>query len=904
MATIREILQRRRDAKAEKERQEANKQAAKNKTTFQQVKVGSGGGTYYAGSGTYVDSSGQGYSVASVPSGASVSFSKDPNLSSGGRVVTTKSNISTINSTNQQLEAQRQAEANKQAELIRQAELQKAIQQKNLQRIAEINKQARDKLREEGLRVARLSEDALRVARRGADIVSGGRITQKDLTKRQTEINRDIELFNERFSGELSESELQRAKAEKERIEKGQKKLTQDLKDFEKSPLKIAGDIVYGKSTIDIKTTPKQINRAKKDLKNSEKKLAEAKTNVGKFFWSRRVEEAKETLELLNLGKARVGAYDPLPITPAAGVSAIGKISKIKFIGSQKINPNGKLITDLAFISDKGKTLGFARGVTLSKGKGGLTITKGLLGRPGFVLRTGKLKLTSQRLFTTVDKSYSKKLPFKLIKEVELLNNAKRTGKTVKITENIKKLIQTSVGKNIVIKGGKLSPKIGKSPKIISQDNFAAISSITKKGDWSRIVGGSITSKGAKAEFLGFIKGENTLSSTGSTVLKLQRQKALNKVVGAASSALAKVESSAKLSKLTKAEKIAAASKLISEGLSTAKSLVNRLTSPKTMTTTQITTIPQVRQIVNPKIIDVKPIPSPKPIPPKVIQKTNTTTVDKTLQNLSTSQQIVQQNITDLKNSSKLAMTTVQKQQITQQIAQQQLYSQALARAQRQLQQLKTQITPRTPLFKLAINPRLIIPPLFKKKKKGFSKIKTKSFLGYSVYVKSKNRFIKLKSNLTKDAARDYLAYALDNRLYRTGYVKAEGKTKKQTMIPTISKGYFSKASKKLRPYKIKSKTKIPIKGYIEKRKYILDTLGEKKQIQTKRKLTPTKRKELLERLKRAREARAKLNNRKVNKLKNTQTTKRKITPSKRRELLKRLEKARRVRMNNLKKKK
>ena len=44
----------------------------------------SSGGTYYTGSGTYVDSSGQGQSTANIPSGSSVSFSTDPNIPSSG----------------------------------------------------------------------------------------------------------------------------------------------------------------------------------------------------------------------------------------------------------------------------------------------------------------------------------------------------------------------------------------------------------------------------------------------------------------------------------------------------------------------------------------------------------------------------------------------------------------------------------------------------------------------------------------------------------------------------------------------------------------------------------------------------------------------------------------------------
>jgi len=61
-----------------------NTKASKTKPTSKKSIKKSSGGTYYAGSGTYVSSSGQGMSTKNIPSGAKVVFTRDPSLKKSG----------------------------------------------------------------------------------------------------------------------------------------------------------------------------------------------------------------------------------------------------------------------------------------------------------------------------------------------------------------------------------------------------------------------------------------------------------------------------------------------------------------------------------------------------------------------------------------------------------------------------------------------------------------------------------------------------------------------------------------------------------------------------------------------------------------------------------------------------
>lgn len=151
-------------------------------------------------------------------------------------------------------------------------------------------------------------------------------------------------------------------------------------------------------------------------------------------------------------------------------------------------------------------------------------------------------------------------------------------------------------------------------------------------------------------------------------------------------------------------------------------------------------------------------------------------------------------------------------------------------------------------------------------------------------YVKEKIRgkVIRLTPKpLTLKDAKDFLAYRIDNRLSRSGWFEPLGKAKVVVVPPKNIQGYFRRNTRKFRPYKIRLGKRKDIRmGYIEKRKYIRDTPGEKAQLR-RNKLRRISRKSIVRKPVR----------RKV---------KRKITPKQRRILIQRLKKARAVRMRNL----
>jgi len=143
--------------------------------------------------------------------------------------------------------------------------------------------------------------------------------------------------------------------------------------------------------------------------------------------------------------------------------------------------------------------------------------------------------------------------------------------------------------------------------------------------------------------------------------------------------------------------------------------------------------------------------------------------------------------------------------------------------------------------------------PKVKGRLKRFSKrtLKKKEDV-YYVVVKYKGRKRKLfPKPLTLKDAKDFLAYKVDNGLERTAWFEPIGKEKKVVRLPKSIKGYFSKNKKKLRPFRIRrGKKKEIIRGYIEKRKYALDTKREKEQLKRAKKRKPKKKKKIFKRKK------------------------------------------------------
>lgn len=141
---------------------------------------------------------------------------------------------------------------------------------------------------------------------------------------------------------------------------------------------------------------------------------------------------------------------------------------------------------------------------------------------------------------------------------------------------------------------------------------------------------------------------------------------------------------------------------------------------------------------------------------------------------------------------------------------------------------------PRVPPPKRPPKPPIVAFKIKKRKIKG-------RIIGYDVFGKRKTirgkktkrgAFIKLNTKpLSKKAARDRGAFAIDHTVARTFKIKRIGRRKALGKITKRERGHFKKARKKFRKFKIRKGVKKPIVNkFIERRgKAVIDTRGEKR---------------------------------------------------------------------------
>jgi len=213
-----------------------------------------------------------------------------------------------------------------------------------------------------------------------------------------------------------------------------------------------------------------------------------------------------------------------------------------------------------------------------------------------------------------------------------------------------------------------------------------------------------------------------------------------------------------------------------------------------------------------------------------------------------------------------------------------------------------------------AVGKRVLVPKNFS------SKTLPRKVNTYYVVEKIRGKYKKLYPKpLTAGDARDFAVYSIDNRLSKTAFLIPLGKAKKVIRPPKNIQGYYSKNSRKVRPYRIRYGAKKQlVNGYIEKRKYFQDTRGERlaaarlrapsgKRVikrQVKRRISTQQRKQMLRNLAKARARTSRGTSRRtpqrVMRRPVRQMRSRSISGSQRQELLRRLAKARAVRMRNL----
>lgn len=116
--------------------------------------------------------------------------------------------------------------------------------------------------------------------------------------------------------------------------------------------------------------------------------------------------------------------------------------------------------------------------------------------------------------------------------------------------------------------------------------------------------------------------------------------------------------------------------------------------------------------------------------------------------------------------------------------------------------------------------------------RKQLQKLQKKGYkMGYNVYGKSGNKYIKInKKPLSKLDAVSKGTYVIDRTTSRTLKVEPIGLYKSLGYLSKKEKSYASRNKQKFREYKIRSGRILKLKQkYIEKRKYLIDSRGEKK---------------------------------------------------------------------------
>jgi len=401
---------------------------------------------------------------------------------------------------------------------------------------------------------------------------------------------------------------------------------------------------------------------------------------------------------------------------------------------------------------------------------------------------------------------------------------------------------------------------------------------------------------------------------------------------------------SAAIAKTERTQAFATRTKLL---VATAASLSKTVPTVSGIKSTKTTLIK--KNIVAPKqsITKLSMQKKTKTIPTqKSITRTKSSSRSKSASNLKTKQvsKTKQKTRQATKTKQKTRQATKTKQKtITKQKAKQ-LQKQKAKQLQRQLQKQKQLLKQKQISTRISIPTKLGSPKLFPyiKLPKGFTQKKlARAQPTYYVITRKKGKIVKLypKPLVMKDA-RDFLAYSIDNNLTKSAWFVPLGKKKNIIKPPKNIVGYYSKVSKKLRPYKIRQgKKKALLNGYIEKRKYFGDTAGEKRQLKSarkkargvrrttlkrrvvkrrpitkrkivRRKMTPAQRKVMLRNLKKARVKKGgskvsapRRNTPRTRPTASKTTIKKRISPKQRRLLLLRLKKARMVRMRNLKRK-
>jgi len=577
------------------------------------------------------------------------------------------------------------------------------------------------------------------------EFVTAGGVTASELEKEQIKLNEKVEKFNEKYGGGKELSQKEYDKAQKEAV-----KLEAEQREIDDKKEKATGTFGYKVSAFTFGT----FGRGQLDP------LIDPKT--------------KEPVRVLT---------GDVPIIPAL---SLGKITDLKFLGTQKTTKAGDIATDLLFTTDK--RIGYAKGVSRKEDDIISSIVLGRSGREGFQFPTGDKKIKNIQTFLGTGEAKQKATQgLKSVYEID------KSLLEVTTTDELEFIKNIGFVETITSKGEKIA-------KPFRYDFSTSISGGIKVKDLTKIKG---VSKGAKTRgtrFEGIIRQLEDKPDidyfgfgTKTSYTKAQ-QKALQDTISSVAGAVSKPTGIIKSTTLT--------------------------TTP---TSTRIISKPTARE----KAVQITQVKQEQNLMNLSMQLSGLEEGTKTRTGLTTLQGLgLEQGITP-KTLSLQAPSLIQFQ----------------GQTPRQLSRLDLTPSSVTPTLTTPfLPPRIIIPTFFFPKRDLFPTTLRRE-QGYDVYIKSKGKIIKAsKQPLIQSRARDVLSYALDNSLSATGYIKPSNKKPVLNQF-NIPLGHYKRTQQKFRTYRVKNKQKIPLRNvWIEKKNKRLDTYGEVKKIQAERVLAQQRR--------------------------------------------------------------
>ena len=645
---------------------------------------------------------------------------------------------------------------------------------------------------------------------------------KKQLNKDQENLNKDVEEFNKLVGGKkLSQESFDKAQKISEGLNKRQKEINEGSEKLKKSRGTKIKKFLFGEDFVE--HTPEQKENLKKNIKELGKKIEDRKEKGKSTFIKKRTLKGLE--QELEAGGIRL-LKGEVPITPIGTFAGLGKVTQIKFIGKQKTIGN-RIVTDIVFVEKSGKRVGLARGITLIKGKKGLTVVAGKTGVPGIKFPSAKPKIGRVRSFLAREISVTRPSKTIIKTKIDLLRRGKKVGQIKTIKKNLEAVDQLGVGQIISVKGQRFiktgvkfpsGKGVRKISRGIKRDTFASLSATFTKNDISKIIGKTITSKGVKVKFIGFIRGERGAKGLSglSSGQKLQFKKALSKVISASASSLSQA---GKFGKVSKNVKLATASAII-----TTKQIIKTIPKARVTSRARVTQRQVQRQVFTPKqIIKLK-------------------------ENIKRGVRQGSRGLQRLRQQPKTKLTGSGKQKLIQQSKQVEQLKQAQKLVLKQIKKAKA-ITPRGPITIPRISKvlKLLAIPLPRRKKRIIVKKTPTKKKAHNVFARplkrtKKGRRPKLirvnKVPLSKRRAKDLRNFITDTSLSRTARIKpTKGKPGKSRL--RVPKGFSKRTSRKFRRFRvIKGKRVALPKGkVIERSRHLLDTHQEKKQITLKRRI-------------------------------------------------------------------